>query len=207
MQNHYAQIWFSAANYSRLQGLRTVPVGILSVFVSIWALYNQGSSANLSQPILVAVVIALLHWLVDLYYKRMFGQVKQTPRQRQWEFVISAGGGFLALLAFIFDTMEILPISILGLVLAVSFFEYIWRVNRSEWKNVLVLFPENTAAAILIAIISLLPLFGISFWHILGIESQIVGIVIIFGIMIILGGVWGHIRLLRNLPLREGGIR
>lgn len=203
MQNHYTQIRFIAANYSRLQGLRAIPVGILSVFVSIWALYNHGSSAHLSEPILVAFLTALLYWLTDRYYNRVYGQVKPASRQRRSEFVASVAFGMLGLLAFILDTTRLLPISTLGLVLAASFFEYVWRANRSEWGKILTLFPENIIAAILIIIISLLPLLGISWWNSLGIRSQVVGVFMIFGVIIILTGIWGHIRLLRILPAGE----
>jgi hypothetical protein len=199
MQDHYAQIRFMAANYSKLQGLRALPPGILAVFVAIWALYNQGPTADLSEPILVAIGAALLYWLIDRYYSIVFGQVKQTPRQRKWECISSAGFGVLALLAFLLDTTEILPISTLGLVLAASFFEYIWRANKPEWRIILPLFPENIIASILIVIMGLLPLFGISWWMILGIKSQIVGVFMIFGMVIVLTGILGHLRMLQAL--------
>ncbi len=203
MQDHYAQIRFITANYSRLQGLRAIPTGILAVFASVWSLYNHGPTARLSQPILVALLAALLYWFTDRYYNRAFGQIKQTPRQRTREIVLSIGCGALALLAFVFDTAKILPISTLGLVLATSFLEYFSRVDKSEWKKIPMLFPENIVAAILTVVISLLPWFGISAWDILGIKSQIVGVFMIFGIVIIVIGIWGHIRLLRLLPARE----
>lgn len=203
IQDHYTQIRFITANYSRLQGLRAIPTGILAVFVSVWSLYNHGPTARLSQPILVAILAALLYWLTDRYYNQAFGQVKQTPRQRKQEIILSVSCSVLALLAFMLDTTELLPISTLGLVLATSFLEYFSRVNKSEWKKIPMFFPENIVAAILIIIISLLPLFDISLWNILGIKSQIVGIFMIFGIVIILTGIWGHIRLLRVLPARE----
>ena len=183
MQDHYAQIRFVAANYSRLQGLRAVPAGILSVFVSVWSLSNHGPKAKLSEPVLVALLAVLLYWLIDRYYNQAFGRIKQTPRQRTWEIIMSVSGSALTLLAFLFDTTETLSISVLGLVLATCFLEYFWRVNKSEWKKILTLYPENIVAAGLITIISLLPLFGISWWHSLGIQSQIVGVFLIFGIL------------------------
>jgi hypothetical protein len=199
MQDHYTQIRFMAANYSRLQGLRALPPGILAVFVAVWALYNQGPSADLSKPILVAILAALLYWLTDRYYIHVFGQVKPTPHQRRWEFISSVGFSVLALLAFMLDTTEILSISTLGLVLAASFFEYVWRANKSEWRKVLLLFPENIIASILIVIISLLPWFGISWWRLLGMKSQIVAVFMVFGIVIILTGILGHVRMLQAL--------
>jgi hypothetical protein len=203
MQERFIQIQFITANYSRLQGLRAIPVGMLAVFASVWALYNQGPTADLSAPILVAIVTALLYWLTDRYYSHAFGQVKQMPRQRMREFVLSAGSGMLGLLAFGLDTTEVLPISTLGLVFAVSFLEYFWRVNRSEWGKIFTLFPENIVAAILTTVISILPLFGISWWNALGIKSQVVGVFLVVGVVMILTGVWGHIRLVHALSTVE----
>jgi hypothetical protein len=199
IQDHYAQIRFIAANYSRLQGLRAIPVGILSVFVSVWALYNHGTTANLNEPILVTILTALLYWVTDRYYSRVYGRVQQTHLQRRLELFASVVFGMLGLLAFILDTTQLLPISTLGLVLATSFLEYFSRVNKSEWKKIPMFFPENIVAAILIIIISLLPLFGIALWDILGIKSQIVGVFMIFGIVIILTGISGHLRMLHAL--------
>jgi hypothetical protein len=203
MQNHFSQIQFITANYSRLQGLRAIPVGILAVFVSLWSLYNQGPTANLSTPIVVALAAALLYGLTDRYYNHTFGQIKRTPRQRTVELVGSVVLGALGLLAFVLDTTELIPISCVGLVFAISFLEYFSRAKPAEWGNVFSRFPENIVAAILILVISLLPLFGISWWNALGIRSQVVGILLIVGIVIILTGIWGHIRLVRALTLVE----
>jgi predicted benzoate:H+ symporter BenE len=146
---------------------------------------------------------ALLYWLTDRYYNYTFGQVKRTARQRTWEFVASLGFGVLGLLAFILDTTGILPISAIGLVFAVSFLEYFFRANMSEWRKIVTRFPENIAAAILVVIISILPFFGMFWWRVIGIKSQIVGVFLVVGVVIILTGVWGHIRLVRTLPAVE----
>jgi hypothetical protein len=203
MHNHFSQIQFITANYSRLQGLRAVPVGILAIFVSIWSLYNQGSTANLSTPILVALAAALLYGLTDRYYNQTFGQIKRTTHQRTVEWVGSVIFGALGLLAFVLDTTEVIPISCVGLVFAISFLEYFSRATPSDWGKIFSRFPENIVAAILILVISLLPLFGISWWNALGIRSQVVGILLIVGIVIILTGIWGHIRLIRALAFVE----
>jgi uncharacterized membrane protein len=199
MQDRYTQIRYMAANYSRLQGLRAVPVGILAVFVSIWSLYNHGPSADLSAPILVAIAVALLYWLTDRYYNRALGQVKQTPLQRKREWIASAIAAILGLLAFVLDTTEILSISTLGLVFAASFFEYLLRADRTEWRKIFLYYPENIIAAILIVVISLLPLFGISWWENIGIRSQVVGVFLVVGIVILVTGIWGHIHMMRDL--------
>lgn len=203
MTDELSKIRFVTANYSRLQGLRVIPVGMLVVFVAVWALHNQGPTADLSEPILVTTVAALLYWLTDRYYNRVFGQVKRTPSQRKGEAVLSVGFGILGLMAFILDTTQILPISTLGLVFAASFFEYFWQVDRSERGKIFTYFPENVIATILVTAVSILPLFGISWWNALGIRSQVVGVLMLVGVVCILTGIWGHIRLVRVLSAVE----
>ena len=203
MENELSKIRFAAANYSRLQGLRAIPVGLLAVYVSVWALYNQGPTAHLSEPILVAVITSLLYFLTDRYYNRVFGQVKQSPGKRKVELIASVAVGALALLAFILDTARVLPISALSLIFAACFLENFWRTDKSEWKKIVVYFPENIIAAILVSAAGILPLFGFSVWEAIGIKWQIVGMVMLFGIAIIVTGIWGHIRLIRTLRLAE----
>lgn len=203
MQSRFSRIQFIASHYSRLQGLRAVPVGILAVFISIWSLYNQGTRSNLSIPILVAFAAALLYTLTDRYYNHTFGQIRRTTSQRITELVGSIILGTLGLLAFVLDTTEVIAISCVGLVFAISFLEYFSRARPAEWGKILGRFPENIVAAIVILVISLLPLFGISWWNVLGIRSQVVGILLVVGTVIILTGIWGHVRLIRALTYVE----
>ena len=205
MKDRYVHIRYMAANYSRLQGLRTLPIGILLIYVSIWSMYNQGPTADLGAPILVAIAAALLYWVTDRYYNRVFGQVKPSSGSRKSELIVSVILGVLAFLAFVLDTARVLPINALGLVFAVCFLEYLWRTNRSEWKKVFLFFPENIAAAALLTIISILPLFGISVWEAIGIRWQVVGVLMTVGIVVIITGIWGHIRMTRALSTREAG--
>ncbi|MEW6400998.1 MAG: hypothetical protein AB1649_04315 [Chloroflexota bacterium] len=198
-----AKIRFLAANYSRLQGLKAVPIGILVVFVSVWAMYNHGPSADLTAPILSAIGAAILYWLASYYYDRTFGQVKQTRRQRTREAVASVLGGLLGLLAFVLDTTTELPLSALGLVFAATFLEYLLRAERTDWGKIFSLFPENIVAAILILVISILPVFGLNWWEAFGMRSQLVSTFMVIGIVIIVTGVWGHVRIVRALPVVE----
>jgi magnesium-transporting ATPase (P-type) len=200
MKDRLAQIKFMAANYTRLQGLRAIPLGLLAVFVSIWALSNQGPTAKLTEPILAAIAAALLYLWIDRYYNHTFGRVKQPSSRHKTEWIESIVGGTVALSAFVLEIKHILPFSALGLVFAVCFLEYFWRVDKSEWGKVVVHFSKNIVAAILIAVISILPLFGIFVWEAFGIQWQIVGIFIFFGIAITVTGIVGHIRMIRALP-------
>lgn len=203
MENRYSQIQFIAANYSKLQGLREVPIGMLVVFVSVWAMYNQGPTANLGPPILATLGAILLYWLTGLYYDRTYGHVKQTPRQRKREIIASVLFSLMGLLAFWLDTAEIIPFCALGLVFAAALFDNFWRATESVRSQAFALFPENLAAAILIMIVSILPIFGLNWWEAFGMKSQVVSVFMIIGIVIILAGIWGHLRILRALSAVE----
>ncbi|MBI5841649.1 MAG: hypothetical protein HZB19_16275 [Chloroflexi bacterium] len=203
MSAELSKIRFVAANYSRLQGLREVPVGMLVVFVSIWAMYNHGPTADLTAPFLAAFGAALLYWLIGRYYNRVFGRVKQTRQQLNREIIASVVFSLLALLAFWLDAAMQIPVCALGLVFAAALFENFWRATESVRSKAAALFPENLAAAIVILIISILPLFGISWWEFFGLKSQVVSVFMVIGVVIILAGIWGHLRILRALPMME----
>ena len=203
MQNRYAQIQFIAANYSRLQGLREVPVGMLVVFVSVWAMYNQGPTSDLTAPLLATVGAALLYWLAGRYYDRTFGRVKQTPHQRKLEVISSIAFSVLAILAFWLDTAVQIPFCALGLVFAAALLENFWRATESVRKEAVALFPENFVAATLILVVSILPAFGLNWWEALGMKSQVVSVFMVIGVIIVLAGIWGHVRIVRALPVGE----
>lgn len=203
MTDELSRIRFVATNYSRLQGLREVPVGMLVVFVAVWAMYNQGPTADLTAPLLVTFGAAILYWLTDRYYSRAFGQVKQTRRQRNREILASVTFGMLALLAFWLDTAVDMPVSALGLVFAAALLENFWQVTSSVRKEAVSHFPENFVAAILILLVSILPVFGLNWWQALGMKSQMVSVFLVIGIVLILAGIWGHIRLVRVLSAAE----
>ena len=200
MQNRYAQIQFFAANYSRLQGLREVPVGMLVIFASMWAMYNPG---DLGAHLLAVIGAILLYWLIDRYYANVFGRIKQTPKMRKWELSASILGGLLALLAFWLDTARDLPVSVLGVLFAFVLFEDFWRATVILKERSFSQYPENLIAAFVILALSLLPLSGLAWWKIVGMRSQVLGMLFIIGILMVLAGIWGHIRIIRALPVGE----
>ncbi len=203
MINELSKIRFMAANYSRLQGLREVPVGLLVASVSIWAIYNHGPNADLTLLITLTLVAALLYWLVDRYYIRVFGRIRQTAKMRIWETTASVLFSLLALLAFWLDTAIDLPFSVLGLVFALALFEDFWRATSFIRERSFALYPENLLAAIILLVLSLLPLTGLSWWEIIGIQSQVIGMLVVIGVLITVAGIWGHVRIIRTLPVGE----
>lgn len=200
MKDHYSQIQFIASNYSRLQGLRMLPVGAMVLFVAIWINARQG---DLGGPVLAVAGAILLYWLTDRYYTSVFGRVIPTPIQLRMELVISVTFSILAMLAFMFDTAEILPVSALGLIFAGALFVDFWVATRSVPGDALASFPENFFAAIVILAFSILPIFGISWWQSAGFKSQVNGILALDGLVLIIAGIWGHIRITRDLSAGE----
>lgn len=200
MKSRYSQIQFLTANYSRLQGLRMVPVGAVVLFVAIWINARQG---DLGGPLLAVAGAILLYWLTDRYYTSVFGRVIPTPLQLRRELVVSVTFSVLAMLAFMFDSAEILPISALGLIFAGALFVDFWVATRSVRGDAIALFPENFVAALVILAFSILPVFGISWWESAGFKSQVNGILAMDGLVLIVAGIWGHIRVTRDLSAGE----
>jgi hypothetical protein len=200
MQNQYTQIKFIAANYSKLQGLRQVPVGLLVMSVSLWALGHQG---DLGIPILLTAAAALLYWAIDRYYFSAFGRIHPTAKIRVWEIIASIVAGVLALAAFWLDTAYELPLSAVGLVFAAELLDDFLRATHPLKKRSFGLYPENLTAACLILLLSLLPLTGLNWWQALGFPEQILGMLLVIGIVLVVAGMWGHIRITRALPAGE----
>lgn len=200
MRDRYTQIQFIAANYSRMQGLREVPIGVLVIFSSVWSINNQG---DLSGPLLAVIGTILLYWLINRYYISTFGRIQQTRKAHTKETIASILSGIFALLAFWLDTEQDLPFSALGLVFAAALSEDFWRATSSTKERSFALYPENLLAAILILMLSLSPLTGLAWWKTIGMQSQTLGMLLIIGILIVIAGLVGHIRLIRALPVVE----
>jgi hypothetical protein len=107
MSEHQLQrIQFVTTYYDWLQGLRFVPVGLLSLGVAVW-LALPGQEADVSaQRTRVRLVLGVglilataLYALLGAYYRRRFGVVRMSPstRQRmQRALGVSMGVGLLA---------------------------------------------------------------------------------------------------------------
>ena len=194
------EIRFVATNYYNLQGLRVAPLGILLVFVSLWANEQRGLASNLGPPLLGLAVLLILLLAIDRYYLHAFGRVQRTPESRRLEWLLGTAGGILALGAVWLDTSFKLPVSLIGLVFAAGLLADYLRITWLVNGRFLFYYPLG---AILMAEVSVLPLLGVSnWWHLCGLKSQLLGIATAIGIFTIIAGIWGHIFLLRTLPSR-----
>jgi hypothetical protein len=194
------QIRLVATNFSNLQGLRAVPLGLCLVLVCLWANGIQYPVRDFIVPVVGVVGSLMLLFAIDRYYLHAFGRVQRTPESRRLEWLISAAGGILALGAFWLDTTVKLPVSLLGLVFAAGLLADYIRTTWLVRGRFLLYYPLG---AFLMAGVSVLPLFGVSFWwQTCGLKNQMLGIAIAIGIFTIFAGFWGHVFLARTLPSR-----
>jgi hypothetical protein len=86
----------------------------------------------------------------------------------------------------------------IGLLFAgTMIWEYI-RLTRNM-RSIPLLFYFYLAAALVLALLSLLPAVGISWWKAAGIRSLLLGITTTAGILFVIAGVLGHISLMHWL--------
>ena len=183
---------FMAVNYSRLQGLRGLPPGLGLFAVTLWANRLHGPAGwSILLPLLFAATMVVLYWLTDRYYKRAFGRVVQAPRGHL-DWIIAMGGGVLGLIAFIIDiTFNHLPFSIIGLVLAAALlFDYLKLVKITQvWYM-----PFWSVFSLLITLLSILPVLGLDHWWLaIGTKSQLLGVVMGSGLIMIAASITSHV--------------
>lgn len=202
--NNMREIRFVATNFSNLQGLKAIPLGILLILVSLWAngLEQAAGFTDLLIPIVEAIGCFVLIYVIDRYYRRTFGRVQRTPESLRLEGLISVIGGVIALGAVWLDMTRMLPLSLVGLVFAVGLLADYIRITWLVKGRFLLYYPIG---ALIMAVVSVLPLIGLpDWWHPCGLVSQMIGITITVGFLSIIAGIWGHIFLVRTLsPVTE----
>jgi hypothetical protein len=193
--NSIQQTRFFAQNYPQLQGLRAVPLGLCLLVVTVWANLQNGPARDLTLPILLALACLVLYVLIDQYYNRVYGKVKRLYSHA--ELLWSAAGTVLALAAFVLDSLDLVDISLLGLVFAATFvFTGYWY-----WRRATVLYATSLVLAAVFVVLSLLPLVGIQdWWNLLGLKHSLLAFSFLFGVFGVLGGILAHIYFIRSLP-------
>lgn len=200
--NDIKKIRFVATNFSNLQGLRSVPLGLCLVLICLWGNGQDGPAIGKDFLVPVAGIVGMLILLfaIDRYYLHAFGRVQRTPESRRLEWLISIVGGILALGAFWLDVTIKLPVSLLGLVFAAGLLADYIRITWLVKGRVLLYYPLG---AIMMAGMSILPLLGfLNWWQACGLKSQMLGIIMTVGVFTIIASIWGHIFLVCTLPAR-----
>lgn len=190
---------FIAANYSNLQGLKGVPMGLLLITVVLWANQLHGRATDLSLPILFGFVTIVVTFLIYRYYKSNYGKVESTPKQKRVVFLLSIVGAVVALAAFLGDNYLLLPLSLVGLVFAATVVaEYL----RMQWiAPGRYLLPAMLVCFVIILTVSILPLLGAGeWWKLLGLREQMFGVLVVVGAVIVVYGLFGHWYFVHQLP-------
>jgi hypothetical protein len=197
------KIRFLTINYSRLQGLKGVPLGLLLLLTVLWANIQHGPARNFTPPILFALGAAVLYWWIDRYYRIRYGNVESTHQQKREDYLIAVLGGIVGLAAVYIDLTHRLVISMVGLVFAAAvLFEYM-RIFRLG-KNAYFLWQFVISIAIILGA-NLLPLFDLKgLWQGIGLRSHLFAVLVVTSIVMLVAGVCGHIYFIRQFPPKEG---
>jgi len=189
---------FLAMNFSRLQGLRAVPTGLLLFLVTLWGNTLHGPARDFILPGSAVVVCGGLYILVDRYYQQTFGHVVASSESRRADLALSIIGGLVGLAAFLVDVQLKPPVSFIGLVFAAAFvWEYIRMVlNIHRWY-----IPLMPFFGLLIAVFSLLPALGLGgWWQQIGVKSELLGVCMVVGAVMLIAGLLSHLYFIRALP-------
>jgi hypothetical protein len=147
--------------------------------------------------LLEVVVMLLVNYGIDRYYLHSFGKVKGSPESRRLELLVQIVAAIFGLVAFFLDANFNLPFSLIGLVFAITLLGDYIRITWLVKGKHLLYYPVG---AVLIIIVSLLPLFGLpGWWHSVGIRAQLFAVPVVIGIIMAFAGVWGHFYLVRTL--------
>ena len=154
------KIRFLTLNYSKLQGLKGFPIGLLLLLTVLWENVQHGPARNITLPLLFTLGSAILYWWIDRYYKIHYGRVESTSSQKRVDYFTAMLGGIAGLVAFYIDTSAHLPVSMVGLVFAAAIlFEYL-RICRLG-KNAYSLWQMVISFTIVLGA-NLLPLLGLA---------------------------------------------
>jgi hypothetical protein len=193
------KIQFIVANYSTLQGLKSVPLGLLCVFSAFWGNQNVGRVTILPWLfVYIAITFAIMYG-IEFWYKRTFGDIKRTSFDRRVDLWLMVGGGLLGLAMFLLEIKFPFKGSLLGVAFAAGFMaDYVRALIAIGERNIW-LFPIPPVTAILMVVISLLPFLGINWWSPLGLFSPLIGLLVPAGVLVVVSGILSHIYLLRSL--------
>lgn len=196
------QTKFLATNYSYLQGLRLMPIGLCLLLISLWVNNHYGVVVkDFTLPIVFVLGSVLLFLMIDQYYKCTFGVVKLTLTARRIELILTVVVGILTIGTLWVDSEFELPFTPIGLVFAIAFLADNPKAHFPLNKFSIIKFIASTC----LIIVSFLPLFlGANWWNAFGIQSATDGILILAGILMIGASVIWHIYFINSLPATEG---
>jgi hypothetical protein len=165
--------------------------------ISLWASAQREPSPALYFPVSITIVFVYLYWIVNQYYTRVYGVVIPDNKQKVISRVGEISLGIAALIAFCVDVFFSPSFSTLGLVFASAMLVDFRHVAGKSGDRLLLFYPF---ASLLIAALSLTPVFDINWWEPLGIKALLQAVCTTAGLLFIILGVITHISL-ENLLL------
>jgi len=194
------QTEFLSKNYSTLHGLKGVPIGLCLLLTSYWANISHYPVKNISLPIVFALVSLLLFIAIEQYYKRTFGEVKQTFASRRTQRIEQFILAVLALVAFWIDVTYNLPVIFVGLLFAAGFLFDKPRVTLPLNK----FSTLKLILSICMILASISPLYlGANWWNTIGVRAPIIGVTMLVGMLGVIQGTIWHIFFVTSLPTAE----
>ena len=188
--NTYKEIYMLTTRFSAYHGLKGIPVGLLLLVISLWANAQSGPSPSLFFPLSICILFAYLYWIVNRFYDRVFGVVIPEQRQKRIVCIYGAVSGIGALITFWVDVSLSPTFSVLCLFFSCLMLSDYLRLARQRGERLLYLYP---AVALLMAVVSLLPLLGIEWWTLLGFKVPVLAVCAVFGLLISILGLIVHI--------------
>lgn len=196
--NRLETIRFLTVNFSRLQGLKAVPTGMLLFLILIWANAQSGPARDLTLPLFLLLGAAILYAAIDRYYRRNFGRVEPASHAFWVDFFLAVGFSIIALGAFVLDTQVRLPVSAFALVFAGALsLDYLRMLHLAQVRRAAA-FPAGLMCIAEIALSAFLPLIGPAA-GLLGFRSPVFLVYAVDGIIIAVYGLLGHFFLIRAL--------
>jgi hypothetical protein len=197
------KIRFLTVNYSRLQGLKAVPLGLLLFLTVLWTNARYGPAKDLTLPLLMLMGGMLLYAVIDRYYKKTYGRVEQAGHVYGIEFLLAGLFSLIAVGAFFVDTRSLVPVSVFGLVFAAALLLDYFRMLKLAGAKTAAVFPAGLACTAGMVLAALLPLLGEDIFREIGIRSPILMVYAVSGILVVAYGLAGHLYLAQSMP-REG---
>lgn len=195
-----ARIRFIVTSFSSLQGLKASLIGFYLLAISLWSNYQPGPNSDLSLPIVTTIIVIVLALLLKHYYDHTFGVVEPRKTHRRLETLVNLLLILISLGAFILDATEKLPVSMVGIVLALALLGDALRMLWLAKFSMDSLIGFYIAAAALAFAVSFLPMFAGDWLESLGFHASFSAVMSAIGLILILLGMLSHFHLVRLFP-------
>jgi hypothetical protein len=197
------KIRFVTVNYSRLQGLKAVPPGLVLILTILWSNAHTGRTRDLTLPVLYLAGGIILYAVFDRYYRMKFGRVQQTPRTLWADVILSVAFSVAALWGFSVDISMKFPISVFALVFALGLLMDYFRMLRIAGVSNPAFFPLGLIFITGIALSAFLPLLEEPDLTAFCFRSPLFLVYAVDGILILVYGLAGHAYLVRSMASPE----